>query len=252
MLTAALMYLAILQQIGRLTAGNGTVASFTAAAAVRDGLSKAGFHIKKRRGYGRKRDMIVGHKVSHAGGEGNTRLPVARVGVIGGGIAGASVAAGLVRRGTEVTILEAGPGLANGASGNRLALQSPRLAVDHNLASRLSAACLAFAATLSDRLSASVAAPVLALDSPVRQAERHAKFRRQLHRTGWGLGVPNPMRSISTNAIQNMGERLNERYKRRQRMRVARREIRQTCTFTTGNLGRFTGEYHRSLGEIGI
>ncbi|MEK9610452.1 MAG: tRNA (5-methylaminomethyl-2-thiouridine)(34)-methyltransferase MnmD [Alphaproteobacteria bacterium] len=170
---------AILRQIGRLTAGNGTVASFTAAAAVRDGLTEAGFTIEKRRGFGRKRDMIVGRKGSHAGDGGGSRPSVARVGVIGGGIAGASVAAGLVRRGTEVTILEAGPGLANAASGNRLALQSPRLAVDHNPASRLSATCLAFAATLSDRAGASVAAPVLALDWPTREAERHAKFRRQ-------------------------------------------------------------------------
>ena len=75
--------------------------------------------------------------------------------------------------------MEAGPGLANAASGNRLALQSPRLTVDHNPASRLSATCLAFAATLSDRLGASVAAPVLAIDWPTREAERHAKFRRQ-------------------------------------------------------------------------
>ena len=169
----------ILQQIGRLTKAGGSVASFTAAAAVRHGLTEAGFTIEKRRGFARKRDMIVGHKVSGTGGASDARTSLARIGVIGGGIAGASVAAGLVRRGAEVMIMEAGPDLANAASGNRLALQSPRLAVDHNPASRLSATCLAFAAALSDKAGASVAAPVLALDWPAREAERHAKFRRQ-------------------------------------------------------------------------
>ena len=60
---------AILRQIGRLTAGDGTVSSFTAATAVRDGLTEAGFTIEKRRGFGRKRDMIVGRKDAHAGCE---------------------------------------------------------------------------------------------------------------------------------------------------------------------------------------
>ncbi len=169
----------ILQQIARLTTKNGTVASFTAASSVRRGLTKAGFSIEKRPGFGRKRDMIVGFRSLRVSDKYNARLRFSNIGVIGGGIAGASVAAGLTRRGAKVTILEAGSSLGNGASGNRLALQSPRLAVDHNLISQLSATCLAFAANLSDRAGASVAAPVIALDWPLREEERHAKFRRQ-------------------------------------------------------------------------
>ncbi len=169
----------ILHQIGRLTGKNGTLSSFTAALSVRQGLTKAGFTIEKRPGFGRKKDMIVGFKKSEPRARGTRQISTARIGVIGGGIAGTSVAAGLARRGAAVTILESGPRLANGASGNRLALQSPRLAVDNNLTSRLSANCLAFAAALSDRAGASVASPVLALDWPSREAERHAKFRRQ-------------------------------------------------------------------------
>ena len=170
----------ILYHIGRLTAKNGTLASFTAALSVRQGLIEAGFTIEKRRGFGRKRDMIVGFKGSRVGAKGMSQMSLARVGVIGGGIAGSSVAAGLSRRGAAVTILEAGSGLANGASGNRLALQSPRLAVDHTPISQLSTTCLAFAVALSDQAGASVASSVLALDWPLREAERHAKFRRQI------------------------------------------------------------------------
>ncbi len=195
---------AILREIGRLTRGNGTLSSFTAAAAVRDGLSKAGFTIEKRRGFGRKRDMIVGRKNSHSNGENATWPPLVRVGVIGGGIAGASVAAGLVRRGTEVIILEAGQGLANAASGNRLALQSPRLSVDHNTASRLSATCLAFAANLSDRAGASIAAPVLALDWPTREEERHAKFRRQSWPNSLAVDVSMEVASVQSGININL------------------------------------------------
>ena len=60
-----------------------------------------------------------------------------------------------------------------------MALQSPRLTVDHNAMSRLSAACLSFAARLSDAAGASVGAGVLALDAPERMAARHEMFRQQ-------------------------------------------------------------------------
>ena len=95
----------VLNHIGRLTRAGGHLASFTAAGMVRRGLSGWVQH-QKQSGFGRKRDMIIGVKL------------VARivkkprtVGIIGGGIAGASVAAGLRHRGIDTTILDAGPGL---------------------------------------------------------------------------------------------------------------------------------------------
>lgn len=178
----------ILKHIGRLTKAGGSFASFTAAAAVRTGLADAGFTVEKRPGFGRKREMIAGWK-SGRPGLGINFEKCQRVGIIGGGIAGAAVAAGLSRRGASPVILDAGMGLATGASGNRYALQSPRLAVDHNLASQLSASCHAFAATLSDQAGANVAGGanvadgvndgVIAFDWPEREAVRHAKFRKQ-------------------------------------------------------------------------
>ena len=128
----------VLNHIGRLTRAGGHLASFTAAGMVRRGLSAAGFSIQKQSGFGRKRDMIIGVK---AGSAALLKKP-RTVGIIGGGIAGASVAAGLRHRGIDTTILDAGPGLATAASGNRLALQTPRLTVDHNYSSQLSASCL--------------------------------------------------------------------------------------------------------------
>ncbi len=165
----------ILNHIGRLTRTGGHLASFTAASGVRVGLSAAGFSIQKQPGFGRKRDMITGVKLGSAE---ETTTP-RTVGIIGGGIAGASVAAGLRHRGIDATILDAGPGLATAASGNRLALQTPRLTVDHNDASQLSASCLAFAAHCSDQAGATLADRVVSLDWPAREAARQNKFSGQ-------------------------------------------------------------------------
>ena len=166
----------VLKHIGRLTRTGGHLASFTAAGAVQRGLSAAGFSIQKQPGFGRKRDMIIGIKAGSASEPTKPRT----VGIIGGGIAGASVAAGLRHRGIDATILDAGPGLATAASGNRLALQTPRLTVDHNDVSQLSTSCLAFAAYCSDQAGATFADKVISLDWPDREAARQDKFREQL------------------------------------------------------------------------
>ena len=182
----------VLAHIGRLTRAGGRLASFTAARMVRDGLSAAGFAISKKPGFGDKRDMITGIKtgvkppIQTVPVSPKTKPPkktppekTTHVGIIGGGISGASVAAGLRHRRIAATILDAGPRLATAASGNRLALQTPRLSVDHSAASQLSACSLAYAAKCSDQAAASIADKVVSLDWPEREASRQDKFRRQ-------------------------------------------------------------------------
>ena len=161
-----------------LTRAGGSFATFTVASAVRQRLAKAGFELEKRPGFGRKRDMLVGRKRTGT----LTPQPARQkrnIAIIGGGIAGASVAAGLVARGITPHIIDARDRLAGGASGNRLALQSPRLSVDHNVASRMSADCLSFAVGCSGAALAVVADRVISLDWPDREAVRQAKFRKQ-------------------------------------------------------------------------
>jgi tRNA 5-methylaminomethyl-2-thiouridine biosynthesis bifunctional protein len=168
----------LLMAVGRLTRAGGSFATFTVASAVRQRLAEAGFELEKRPGFGRKRDMLVGRKRTGT----LTPEPAKQkrdIAIIGGGIAGASVAAGLVARGITPHIIDARDGLAGGASGNRMALQSPRLSVDHNVASRMSADCLSFAARCSDVALAVVADRVISLDWPDREAVRQAKFRTQ-------------------------------------------------------------------------
>ena len=49
----------VMQGLCRLSRPGTTVATFTVARAVRDGLANVGFQIAKARGYGRKRDMLT-------------------------------------------------------------------------------------------------------------------------------------------------------------------------------------------------
>lgn len=51
----------IFSEIRRLSRRGTTLATFTAAGIVREGLKQAGFTIEKKKGYGRKRHMTVGH-----------------------------------------------------------------------------------------------------------------------------------------------------------------------------------------------
>jgi len=167
-----------LAHVGRLTRQGGTISSFTVASGVRDTLQDAGFIVEKCPGFGRKRHMLTGQKPLVTP-KVTTSTRIKQVAIIGGGIAGASIAAGLNRRGIAATIFDSAERLAHGASGNRMAVQSPRLAVDHNVASQLSTLCLSFAARLSDTLDCSVAKQVISLDWPHREAVRQDKFRRQ-------------------------------------------------------------------------
>ncbi len=168
----------LLMHVGRLSRVGGSVASFTAAREVRDNLTNAGFEVQKRTGFGRKRDMIIGRKAGRAAIE-----PVLshdlKIGIIGGGVAGASVAAGLAARGVTPCIIDASDHLASAASGNRLGLQSPRTTVDHNPLSRLSVDCLSYAVWCSDCSGSTLQPGVISLDWPSREAIRQDKFRTQ-------------------------------------------------------------------------
>ena len=115
-------------------------ATFTAAGSVRRGLTAAGFAVRKVPGHGNKREMLVGelknpsprqapaetpwHLPGDAypdAGSGNLRRGRAvatRALVLGAGLAGASVASALARRGWQVAVYERAT-IAAGASGNR-------------------------------------------------------------------------------------------------------------------------------------
>ncbi|KJY81614.1 FAD-dependent oxidoreductase [Vibrio galatheae] len=129
-----------------------TCATFTAAGFVRRGLIDAGFDMKKVKGFGTKREMIAGSLTkrepltnvkpwfSRTGGQNSDSIAI-----IGGGIASATLAKTLVRRGKHVTLYCQDDKPAQGASGNRQGAVYPLLNGDHSGVSRLFAPAFVFA-----------------------------------------------------------------------------------------------------------
>ncbi|WP_394692893.1 tRNA (5-methylaminomethyl-2-thiouridine)(34)-methyltransferase MnmD [Hyphobacterium sp.] len=122
---------AVWPELARLSAPDARVSTFTVAGAVRRGLAAAGFAVEKKPGFGRKRERL--EAVFHGPSPRPPATPYQRIRpadgiavIRGGGIAGASLAHALRRRGREVLILDP-RGLAGGASGAPSGLLTPRL-----------------------------------------------------------------------------------------------------------------------------
>jgi len=119
--------------MARLARPGATLATFTAAGFVRRGLQQAGFEVSKRKGYGQKREMLVGSLPAAIQQPLRTpwyARPAASgddIALIGGGIASALLAHALLRRGKKVTLYSAASAPAEGASGNRQGALYPLL-----------------------------------------------------------------------------------------------------------------------------
>ena len=120
-----------------------TFATFTAAGFVRRGLQQAGFKVNKVKGYGRKREMIVG-ELEHTTATTNVPAPFVRhtrpldkVAIVGGGIAAATLAHRLTARNIPCTLFCADDELAQGASHNKQGAVYPHLQADVSPSSEL-------------------------------------------------------------------------------------------------------------------
>lgn len=121
-----------------------TFATFTCAGLVKRGLAAAGFAWEKVPGFGRKREMLRGRIDTPPADSARQATPwfapplvepAQHVAVIGAGLAGASVAEALARRGVRVTLLDReAPGA--GASGNRQGALYVKLSAETNRQSR--------------------------------------------------------------------------------------------------------------------
>ena len=128
----------LFQHIARLSKPDTSVATFTAAGIVKRGLKAVGFEINTQKGFGRKRDMLVGRYTA----QNNSRSsqpwfhyapPTTKTKhaiVIGGGLAGSSISHALARRGWRITLIERHNTIAQGASGNHSGVVMPRLTAD--------------------------------------------------------------------------------------------------------------------------
>lgn len=91
---SAMWQAAVMREVGRLSAPDARLATFTAAGHVRRALEKAGFNVRRVKGFGRKRHMTVGE---FANTKIRPKAPAcpqghkgqgARIAIIGGGLAG--------------------------------------------------------------------------------------------------------------------------------------------------------------------
>ncbi|WP_162139672.1 tRNA (5-methylaminomethyl-2-thiouridine)(34)-methyltransferase MnmD [Kordiimonas gwangyangensis] len=130
---------ALFDQIARLSKPGARFATFTAAGFVRRGLIARGFDVSKVKGYGTKRERLVGEMkdkslvtVQQTVWPEWAQLSPAADGpmaIIGGGIAGASMAYALEARGRDVTVYRS-PGHPC-ASQVPAAILAPRFLLDH-------------------------------------------------------------------------------------------------------------------------
>lgn len=142
--------------MAKLARPESTFATFTAAGFVRRGLQAAGFEVTRRKGFGHKREMLCG-RLADAPALAPTQPWYARpaaeekeVAIIGGGVASATLALALLRRGWRVTLYCADDAAALGASGNRQGALYPLLNQHDPALARFFPAAFSFARRLYD------------------------------------------------------------------------------------------------------
>ena len=131
-----------LKSVAQLCKRGTRLATWTSAGEVKQALRQCGFIIKRADGLPPKRHRLVGvFDPTWELKKRESAAPAVRAGrclVVGGGLAGAAVAASLARRGWAVDVLDGADEPASGASGLPAGLLSPQVSPDDNLLSRLS------------------------------------------------------------------------------------------------------------------
>ncbi len=165
-------------QMARLSADNATISSFSVAALVKEGLTKAGFKIEKKKGFGKKREMLTGWYNTISIAPRNVSLEK-NVIIIGGGIAGASIAHGLRATNIPHIILEAEDTIASGSSGNPVGLQTPQLMAVPHPSMQMSLACFSYARQLALTQDVVLDKGIISLNYPEKQGTRQKKMAGQ-------------------------------------------------------------------------
>lgn len=125
----------VMQQIAKHSAPNCVVGTYTVAGHVRRGLAAGGFEVSKQPGFGTKRErmqaiyptLTVPDVYSDPLLLRTVHECPSSVIVIGAGIMGACIGQAFHARGCDVTILDKGADIHEGASANPLGLVAPRL-----------------------------------------------------------------------------------------------------------------------------
>ncbi len=137
---------ALFEQMRQHSKPGTTLATFTAAGAIRRGLEASGFRMQKQAGYGRKREMLTGRFQPDSAppptqGPAQTAPEIA---VIGAGIAGCLLANNLAKRGYAVTLVDSAEEPGSAASGNLQGALYVKLGVEYNHQTQLALSALTF------------------------------------------------------------------------------------------------------------
>jgi tRNA 5-methylaminomethyl-2-thiouridine biosynthesis bifunctional protein len=133
----------VLQSLARLAAPQATAATWSVAGAVRAALSRAGFEVERRPGFGGKKQMLAARYRPHHRPDPPPGRPASPVHgprsavIVGAGLAGAAVAHALACRGWRCTVLDKSRQPAMGASGNPAGLLHATVHRQDGLHSRL-------------------------------------------------------------------------------------------------------------------
>lgn len=197
----------LLQQVAQHTAPGGTVATYSAAGQVRRNLMAAGFQMQRIQGFAGKREMLTGQLLAapettaaepwFAPPAPSTHADSATV--VGGGLAGTSVARALCQRGWQVTLLERHRRIASEASGNPVGVVMPAPEVDTSPAQRYFAAGFRYTRELLAELDCRWD-PCGVLYAALDPAEAERQ-QRLLNRWGTPYEVLRPVDATDTQAL---------------------------------------------------
>lgn len=131
--------------LARLAAPGATLATWSVAGEVREGLRRAGFDVVKAPGFGGKRQMLRGHYCGRATADPRAMVPpipqpAGHAILIGAGLAGSAAAERLAARGWTIDLIDAADRPGQGASGNHAGVLRPLPNLDDNRMSRLTRA----------------------------------------------------------------------------------------------------------------
>jgi len=124
--------------LSRRAAPGATLATWSVAGEVREGLRRARFVTGKAPGFGGKRQMLCGHLHPDLRRPTPVMPSERHAIVIGAGAAGSAIGERLAARGWEIDIIDALPGPGQYASGNHAGVLRPQPSLDDNRLSRLS------------------------------------------------------------------------------------------------------------------
>jgi tRNA 5-methylaminomethyl-2-thiouridine biosynthesis bifunctional protein len=173
----------LFQNMAQLSRKGTSFATFTAAGDVRRGLTESGFSVEKKKGFGRKRDMIAG---KFEGTDAPLQKMIGNnIAIIGGGLAGTSCAYVLKQYGFNPIIYEREAALATGASGNAIGLYNPRFTAQRDAVSNFFvpayAQIIRLAEKAADKIDYNPCGALHLINTP----EKEKRFENLIENWGW-------------------------------------------------------------------